>query len=71
MEKDLEEIEINHNDTSLVTKEELKILIENQSALYQNDTVGKDGVDSETQDHHAKQPQDGGVRVMIGPITTT
>ena len=68
MEKDLEEIEINHNDTSLIMKEELKILIQNQSALNQNDIVGKNEVVSETQDHHGKQPLDGGIWVIIGNI---
>ena len=70
MEKDLEENEINHNDTSLIMKEELKILIENQSALNQNDIVGKNEVVSEIQDHHGKQPLDGGIWVMIGIMLT-
>ena len=63
MEKDLEGIEINHNDKSLIMKDELKILIENQSALNQNDIVSENEINTNKQIEPVNKPPDGGVRV--------
>ena len=63
MEKDLEGIEINHNDKSLIMKDELKILIENQSALNQNDIVSENEINTSKRIEPVNKPPDGGVRV--------
>merc|ERR1712135_99985 len=65
MEKDLEGIEINHNDKSLIMKDELKILIENQSALNQNDVVSENEINTSKQIEPVNKPPDGGVRAWI------
>ena len=66
MENGLQEIEINHNDTSLIMKDELKILIKNQSELIQNDIDGENEIKSKKQDDVVKKPPDGGIRVRTG-----
>ena len=63
MEKDLEDIEINHNDKSLIMKDELKILIENQSALNQNDIVSENDINANKRIEPVNKPPDGGVQV--------
>ena len=63
METDLEGIEINHNDKSLIMKDELKILIENQSALNQNDVVSENEINTGKRIEPVNKPPDGGVRV--------
>ena len=63
MEKDLEGIEINHNDKSLIMKDELKILIENQSDLNQNDIVSENQINVSKRIEPVNIPPDGGVRV--------
>ena len=65
MEEDLKEIEINHNDTSLIMKDELKILIQNQSALNQNDVNSENEIKLKKKEDHLKKPPDGGIRVRI------
>ena len=65
MEEDLKEIEINHNDTSLIMKDELKILIQNQSALNQNDIKSENEIELKEKEDHLKKPPDGGIRVRI------
>ena len=65
MEEDLKEIEINHNDTSLIMKDELKILIQNQSALNQNDINSENEIELKKKEDHLKKPPDGGIRVRI------
>ena len=63
MEKGLEDIEINHNDKSLIMKDELKILIENQSALNQNDINSENDTNTDKRIEPVNKPPDGGVRV--------
>ena len=63
MEKDLEGVEINHNDKSLIMKDELKILIENQSDLNQNDIVSENQINVSKRIEPVNIPPDGGVRV--------
>ena len=65
MEEDLKEIEINHNDTSLIMKDELKILIQNQSALNQNDVNSENEIKLKKKQDDLKKPPDGGIRVRI------
>ena len=65
MEEDLKEIEINHNDTSLIMKDELKILIQNQSALNQNDINSENEIELKKKENHLKKPPDGGIRVRF------
>ena len=63
MDKGLEDIEINHNDKSLIMKDELKILIENQSALNPNDILSENDIDANKRIEPVNKPPDGGVRV--------
>ena len=63
MDKGLEDIEINHNDKSLIMKDELKILIENQSALNQNDINSENDTNTDKRIEPVNKPPDGGVRV--------
>ena len=65
MEDDLKEIEINHNDTSLIMKDELKILIQNQSALNQNDIKSENEIKLKKKEDTLKKPPDGGIRVRF------
>ena len=65
MEEDSKEIEINPNDTSLLMKDELKVLIQNQSALHQKDVDSENEIELKKGEGLLKRPPDGGIRVRF------
>jgi len=62
--------EVNHNDKSLIMKDELKIPIENQSSLNQNDIVSENEISTSKQIEPVTKPPDGGVRAWVIMISS-